>query len=226
MFFFSKDPPFYGKCAYCEKPLGHQEGDLDHFRPKLAVTSAEDEPIFDVDEDGQPRLDAAGLPRRHRGYYWLAYDWRNLLPCCKECNQPNRVGSRKIGKHNRFPVEGRHARNAQEIAGEKPLLIHPGSGEPDDDPELHFKVDTNLGLLAGKTARGSACINIFGLNLRETLRQERQKAIHQAQLLVLRRDRDKDAEAAQILDEIEAGKRPFTLAQRAVLREAGVDRQA
>lgn len=225
-FFFNEGPPFYRKCVYCERRLVLLDGVLDHFRPKLGITSNEDEPILDMDDEGQPSLDEAGFPKHHPGYYWLAYDWRNLLPCCRECNQPNRAGSRKIGKGNLFPVEGRHARNAKEIADEKPLLIHPASGNPDDDPELHFKVNTNLGLLVGRTARGKACIEVFGLNHRDTLRQDRQSAIRDARWLILSRDRDGNAEAAQILEEIEAGKRPFTLAQLAVLREASAGRHA
>jgi hypothetical protein len=220
-FFFGGGPPFYGKCTYCEKPLSLLDGDLDHFRPKLAVTTAEDEPIFDLDDDGQPRLDAAGRPKRHRGYYWLAYDWRNILPCCKECNQPNRVGSRKIGKHNRFPVEGRHARSPEEIAAEKPLLINPASGDPLDDPELHFRVDTERGLIAGSTPRGKACEEIFGLNHRDTLVEERRKAIDQVRYRLIRM-RFGDPRATALLRDIATGKRPYTLVQQAVMREAGV----
>lgn len=219
-FFFSGGPPFYGKCVYCEMPVNLLAGDLDHFRPKQGITSAEDEPIFDLDDEGQPRLDAAGLPRRHPGYYWLAYDWRNLLPCCKECNQPNKIGSRKIGKHNRFPVEGRHARNPAEVVAEKPLLINPASHDPADDPDLHFRVDTQRGLVAGRTPRGKACEEIFGLNHRGTLVEERRKAIHQVRYLLIRM-RFQEASAVELLREIAAGKRPFTLVQRAVLREAG-----
>jgi hypothetical protein len=124
-FFFSSGPPFYGKCAYCETDIvGYQHGDVEHFRPKAGVTDEGDLPI---DE--------------HPGYYWLAYDWRNLLPSCEKCNQPSEISGRKVGKHNRFPVEGRHARQPDEIEAEEPLLIHPGSGRPEDDPDLHLVVD-------------------------------------------------------------------------------------
>src|SRR3989337_274652 len=46
-FFFSKGPPFYGKCAYCEcYIIDFQHGDIDHFRPKGGVTDEQDQPIL------------------------------------------------------------------------------------------------------------------------------------------------------------------------------------
>src|SRR4051812_1734670 len=53
-----------GKCAYCESPLGMEvAGGSDHFRPIRSVAEHPD----------------------HPGYYWLAYDWDNLLPACGMC---------------------------------------------------------------------------------------------------------------------------------------------
>ncbi|HLC17234.1 MAG TPA: hypothetical protein VJL89_13515 [Thermodesulfovibrionia bacterium] len=105
--YFNKQGPFHGKCAYCECYITNfQRGDIEHFRPKLAVTDKNDNPI------------------QHPGYYWLAYDWQNLLPSCQICNQPSKIGDKKIGKHNRFPVNGNHARTPAEVKDEKPLLIH------------------------------------------------------------------------------------------------------
>jgi hypothetical protein len=44
---FGKDSPFYGKCAYCECYIGDfQHGDVDHFRPKAAVTDEVDQPVL------------------------------------------------------------------------------------------------------------------------------------------------------------------------------------
>ncbi len=110
--------------------------------------------------------DDQGRPIRHPGYYWLAYDWRNLLPACVKCNQPAVISGRKVGKHNRFPVGGRHAQQPHEVAAEEPLLIHPASGRPEDDPERHLMVDTNTGVMGHHTERGRVCIDIFALNLR------------------------------------------------------------
>ena len=88
-------PPFHGKCAYCEQVVtGDQHGDVEHYRPKGAVTDAENQTVYVV-VDGQHRA--------HPGYYWLAYDWKNLLPACIRCNQLSKSsGGELIGKGNRF----------------------------------------------------------------------------------------------------------------------------
>ena len=73
---------FNGKCAFCETPIREgMHGDVEHFRPKGGV----------IEEDGSKAkyLDKKGVERDHPGYYWLAYDWRNLLPSCQLCNQPS-----------------------------------------------------------------------------------------------------------------------------------------
>lgn len=224
-FFLCKGPPFYGKCAYCEAPIiDYQPGDMEHFRPKAAVTDEDDRPIALRDEAGNVRLDARGLPVNHPGYYWLAYDWRNLLPACAKCNRPAIINGRKVGKHNRFPVAGRHAQQPEEVEQEKPLLIHPASGQPEDDPELHLMVDTRTGIMGHHTERGRKCVDIFALNLRDQLVSDRRRACREARWLLSKLlEPGGDRKAAQELRDILAGKRTFTMAQRAVLKEAGVN---
>ena len=200
--FLSKGPPFYGKCAYCEAPIAdYQHGDIEHFRPKAGVTDEHDRPI-----------------KNHPGYYWLAYDWTNLLPSCAKCNQPGIVSGRKVGKRNRFPVKGRHARRPEEIELEKPHLIHPASGRPEDNPELHLVVDTRTGIMGHRTERGRMCIEIFALNDRDQLVADRKRAIRDALWLVRRLRSEGDQEAVQELTDILAGKRTFSMAQRAVIK--------
>jgi hypothetical protein len=67
---------FYNKCAYCEKY--EFKPDVEHFRPKKGVTNPNG--------------------NKH-GYYWLCYNWSNLLPACSNCNSGQ-------GKWNKFPVLG------------------------------------------------------------------------------------------------------------------------
>ena len=67
---------FSNKCAYCEKT--ETKPDVEHFRPKKLVT---------------------GPQKSEHGYYWLSYNWSNLLPSCSSCNRPP-------GKSNQFPVSG------------------------------------------------------------------------------------------------------------------------
>ncbi|ATG37819.1 hypothetical protein PhaeoP23_03742 (plasmid) [Phaeobacter piscinae] len=60
------DTIFHGKCAYCESFYAKtQPVDVEHYRPKGSVDDASS----------------------HRGYWWLAMDWDNLLPSCIDCNR-------------------------------------------------------------------------------------------------------------------------------------------
>ena len=69
-----------GKCAFCEARVDHvAHGDVEHFRPKKGYR--------------QTASDSLGLP----GYYWLAYEWSNLLFSCQICNQRH--------KGNLFPLQ-------------------------------------------------------------------------------------------------------------------------
>jgi uncharacterized protein (TIGR02646 family) len=202
-FFVGNEEPFYGKCAYCECSLGNQHGDIEHFRPKAAVTDEDDVKID------------------HPGYYWLAYDWTNLLPSCIKCNQASTIGERKIGKRNRFPVSDRHAQNPGEIDAEKPLLINPASGKDEDDPSRHLTIDLDTGLLIGLTPRGEMCIEIFGLNYRDDLVEQRKAALDNIKLHMYRLiDRPKEQGSRDKIAEILEGKKPFYLAQKTFFEDS------
>ena len=224
-YFFAAGPPFYGKCAYCEVSIrDYQHGDVEHFRPKAGVTDENGQPVYLLDEEGLVQIDSKGEPLEHPGYYWLAYEWTNLLPACVRCNQDDVRQGRRIGKHCRFPIEGRHAQRPEEVAQEKPLLINPLSDQEGDDPSHHLVVDTKTGLMAHRTPRGQACLDIFGLNVRDQLVDDRRKACREAEFLWARLFyvRHDPAESAEILEEIAAirrGEKPFTTAQATALRE-------
>lgn len=143
---------FHGKCAYCERKFVlDQSGDVEHFRPKKAI----------LDENGRPvKIDRDGVEMDHPGYFWLAYDWHNLLPSCAKCNRLSRTrDGGLIGKGSRFPVASFRAREPGEEAVEEPLFVHPVF----DNPEEHFVLD-EMGVLGWKTPRGKACIEMLGLN--------------------------------------------------------------
>ena len=219
--FFNGKEPFHDKCAYCEALItSNQRGDVEHFRPKGAVADEHDEPVVQRDEEGRILCDDKGRPRPHPGYHWLAYDWTNLLPACILCNQASTIEDEKIGKHTRFPVAGRHAWGPEDLTTEEPLLIHPGSGEPKDDPELHFSMDPDTGVMSGETDRGRMCIQIFGLNLRG-LPTDRRKATREVKSLVSEflYNRARRAEVVEELASIKAGKQPFTMAQKAAFSD-------
>jgi hypothetical protein len=89
---------FSGKCAYCETFIEQNHpGAVEHFRPKGAVSDED----FNV-----VRIGSGANQINHPGYYWLAYEWLNLLPACYDCNTFRYHGDLKIGagKNERFPI--------------------------------------------------------------------------------------------------------------------------
>jgi uncharacterized protein (TIGR02646 family) len=128
---------FDRKCAYCESWVLHVvPGDVEHYRPKRKV---EEEPL-------------------HPGYYWLAYDFNNLLPCCPKCHQAR-------AKMNHFPVRGFCAYCPEDFDKEEPLLLNPYK----DDPAQHLyfppgEEDTYFGTVEGITDAGEKSVEIYHLN--------------------------------------------------------------
>lgn len=197
------DAPFYGKCTYCERDIGNQHGDVEHFRPKGGVSGKDNKMIED-----------------HPGYYWLAYDWRNLLISCITCN--------RIMKGNYFPVvDDNYARRPEEIPEEIPLLINPASGCDEDDPTKHLMIDVEnsspyFGIVSGLTQRGIICVELFKLNEQDQLLDGRRTAIEAANNLAtsLKKDIKRESIApltVKRIQEILQEKRPHSLAQISVI---------
>ena len=210
--YFAQDGPFHGKCAYCECPTGgFQHGEMEHFRPKLSVT----------DEDDTPVMVLAGEEKKrpHPGYYWLAYDAENLLPSCIACNQATVIDGKKVGKHSRFPITGTYAVQAtDDLADEHPLLINPLT----EDPAEHLKANLRTGVLTAKTERGSACIDLFALNLRDRLPEERLKVVDQVKVMManlINGDDEAKVRARRQLEDIKSGRASYALAARQALAE-------
>ena len=213
--YMSLSGPFHGKCAYCESFIAADKpGDLDHFRPKGKVTNSDHQSIMIQDEQGHE------MP--HPGYYWLAYDWRNLLPSCEDCNRPSRqkTGGQLIGKWDQFPVKGFRATNPGEEAQEEPLLIHPVL----QDPEQHLSVD-DTGIFAAKTPEGKTCIDIFGLNVREALVECRRAAYREtkdkviALLSALHHNAPEVGSRLSELQDIKRGKKPYSAPARVAIQK-------
>ena len=115
---------YFNKCAYCE--IKELKPEIEHYRPKKRVT---------------------GL-KNHQGYYWLCYEWTNLLPSCRYCNTEG-------GKGNRFPIRGKRVNKPDfkkkkldknkckahkpPLKNEKPYLLHPEI----DTPERFFSFKRN-----------------------------------------------------------------------------------
>jgi len=99
---------FNQKCAYCETSIGSvSTGNVDHFRPKAEAIGLKGESTPD-------------------GYWWLAYEWENLLFACELCNR---------NKRNQFAVLGRRAKVGaigSDLHKEKAYLLNPCVDYPED----------------------------------------------------------------------------------------------
>ena len=133
----------YEKCCYCEsKFLANSPGDVEHYRPKGAVKQT----------DGQ-RVE-------HPGYYWLAYEWNNLLVSCADCNRSY--------KKDLFPLKNPDARarsHHDKIDDERPLFVNPAI----DDPRRHIRFRGATPYHLTKVGRET----IKGMGLRKTALEER-----------------------------------------------------
>lgn len=132
---------FQGKCAYCQSDYAHVAfGDVEHYRPKSAVS----------DEDGKP-ID-------HPGYYWLAYDPANYLPSCQLCNQGH-------GKQTRFPIAGKYAKNPDKsLEDEKPFLVNPYETDIRSHVTFGTSKNKNPGFAGKRDKMGRASIKVYDLN--------------------------------------------------------------
>ena len=213
--------PFYGKCVYCESNVAaNHPGDIEHWRPKNRVTDETGRTIEIETED------RTTVP--HPGYYWLAYEWRNLLFACVDCNRPStaKTPGRRIGKWDQFPVRRFRARKMGEELRERPMLVNP----VEEDPAAHLKVD-DIGVMIAKTDRGQKCIDIFGLNAREALLDARRECIENTksriqsmilEMLMASQQHDKEGamrKLAEKVKKIESGAAPYSACGRLVLRE-------
>lgn len=127
----------YNKCCFTEAKFVKDRFDVEHFRPKGAIT---------------PWPKGTGV-RFYPGYYWLAYDWSNLFLSKVIPNQHDKI--------DYFPLLDESKRNRCHLDNhvEEPLLVHP----VDDDPREHIGFEGDE--ICGKTDRGRATIEI--LRLRE-----------------------------------------------------------
>lgn len=147
---------YHNKCAYCE--TYEPEPEIEHYRPKKQINGI--------------------LRKDHKGYYWLAYEWTNLLPACHDCNKNGAKG-------NHFPIEGTRKFNPENLSDgsinlsankltgsylqtEKPLFLNPETSG--FDPFNYFIFD-KTGLFKAKKPENTfeyrqakTTINIVQLN--------------------------------------------------------------
>lgn len=127
------------KCAYCETSLVGDFAPVEHYRPKTQY----------MEDDGSV----------HLGYYWLAYDWTNLLCSCDKCNSAARKGIL-------FPLRDPSKRDIQnkDISQEEPLIINPAEVDPKDHINFRKYVAVPINQNGTLSDIGKRTIDIFDLN--------------------------------------------------------------
>ena len=100
----------HGKCAYCEMQCQETANPTEHFRPKGSVT---------VD----PHYVTSSV-----GYWWLAWDWNNLLFSCTTCNSQARKGNHFALEAGSTPL----APHEPPPGDERPMFIDPSREDPID----------------------------------------------------------------------------------------------
>ena len=137
-----------GRCCYCERLRDRaRESDIEHFRPKTAVS------------DKSPE---------HPGYWWLAYEWTNLLFACKTCNQEY--------KKTQFPIRGERAMAPDDsLDDEGPWLLDPCTDDIERTIVYDYVTSAESVLIYGvgpDGERANRTTKVIGLN-RSRLAQER-----------------------------------------------------
>lgn len=142
----------HGKCCFCESRVRHVAfGDVEHFRPKAGYQQSTGEPV------GKP------------GYYWLAYEWTNLLFACQVCNTS--------GKGNQFPLRDPNTRaicHHDDMTREEPLLLNPA----EVDPEEHISFRQEIACAAGDSRAGRTTIEVLKLNREALVERRRDRLAH------------------------------------------------
>jgi uncharacterized protein (TIGR02646 family) len=122
--------------------------------------------------------------RKKIHYYWLGYEWTNLLLSCQICNRdfkgtlfPLENDAQRIANHP-LSVSGEFDRTqchilSDNFKAEKPLLLHPAI----DNPKEHLKFLPD-GLIEGLTQKGKISIDVYGLK-RDELRKARENIVLQ-----------------------------------------------
>jgi hypothetical protein len=138
------------KCWYSEAHLQQGQGHVEHYRPKKRV---------------------AGV--QHPGYWWRAFDWRNLRLAHPTVNlrKTDYLTGRKAGKGTYFPLRDENQRATDQLSesGEEPILLDPTApadtflicfSEESGAPRPRYSVERNVWL----NARAAQSIEYYHLN--------------------------------------------------------------
>ena len=168
----------HGKCCFCEQII-HEEGDVEHFRPKGAYKQELRKPL------------------EYPGYYWLAYEWDNLYLACTACNQRH--------KENLFPLinpEDRATSHHDDVKKEKPIFIDPGKEDPENF--IEFRGEFAVGF--DEESRGQNTIQVLALN-RTSLRESRKDKLKLLQSLSqILKSIDQNSQSIELIEELHQAK--------------------
>ena len=134
------------KCVFCERPI--DKGEIEHFRPKAEYRD-------NNKNSTRP------------GYYWLAYNWKNMLISCHECNIKKGVNFPLIDESKRVTTRSGN------INLEEPYYIDPSNEDPSAFVTFNMEVPSGI----DQTGRGQKIIDDFGLEERYDLKSGRETAI-------------------------------------------------
>jgi uncharacterized protein (TIGR02646 family) len=156
------------KCCFCERLVG-EDGDVEHFRPKSAYCQKNGEKF------------------ERPGYYWLAYDWKNLYLSCSSCNQRQKGALFPLAD----PQKRAHLHN-NNIALEDPLFIDPGH----EEPSLHIGFRGEVpypvsGSLKGKITLGMLKLDRSILNDARLVHLQKLKTLHEVVEVAAAKPQDK-----------------------------------
>lgn len=121
------------KCCYSEAKFVRDSVHVEHYRPKGAI--------------GQP----GNFLKQYPGYYWLAYEWSNLLLCKPGVNSQ---------KRDYFPLRDDRVRATNhhfDLSLESPMLIDPAS----EDPREHIRFRNEEPYAYRSSERGEFTINLL-----------------------------------------------------------------
>jgi hypothetical protein len=187
---------FNDKCGYCESYVEVvMTGAADHYRPKKRVSVRGSPPVMCGKNE-------------HPGYYWLAYEWRNLIPACNKCNTS--------GKGTQFPVKNVHGCSPTSTIDdldrdEDPLLLNPHR-EGGNDVLLFDERGKVTARDGSKNEKGLKSIDVYNLD-REPLQTARQEAQELAWTRWSKAYADRDrAKMKEVLDKYGCGMAPYSLA--------------
>ncbi len=149
-------------------------------------------------------------PKSH--YYWLVYDWKNLLLACETCN--------RMFKNDKFPIsdEKNQAKSHNDdIKNENPLLINPYEENPEEF--IEFKgtaIFAKNGNQKGKTTISDIGLNRPTLDSRKIDLYKLCKTIYQ---LSQNADAERKKDLENLLEEYSQKDKEYSLMIRCAIKD-------